>query len=212
MARRGGTFVDSFAGVEISPGLADVTTPATFRNFMRAAALGAGNHWLATSLPRRWDWGYAVRVLGANAGKDGQPFFARGRMIMLAAAARARATSKGGGVNLRISIPAAGLSFHPAQRAAFTRLPQAERMQLDEQFAITMAAAINEAMSGLSSKVSSRRRSATIRLGASARSLIAASKAARSSSLAMRSKLREMRGRAFQRQREVRQARRGGAA
>jgi hypothetical protein len=193
-ARRGR--VDSFAGVELSPDLAAATDPAQFRKFLAFGAVTAGNQWIAEYLPKRWDRLYAMNVLGADGGTDGHPFFSKGRMILGAAAARARAVPHGRGVELRISIPAGWLSAHPRQMAAFKKLPIGERMAMDSAF----QAAISQAITG------GRRSRGSLALGKIDAAALKASRGRAVSSLAVRGKLAAIRARIFAERRAARSA------
>ena len=196
MARRGG-FVNSFAGVELSPGLEEAMSPAGFRNLLTYAAATAGNNWISKWLPKRWDPQYAKTMLGADGGKDGIPFFSRGRLIASAYKARARVRSRGtdllkgsGGVELRITIPGGFLSLHPRQSRAFRSLPVGERMDINDWFEEAVSSAITQSLSGKASRL---KRGVGRRTGL-ARSLMPVVRAARSSkmlssNLALRTRL-----------------------
>ena len=113
----------------------EMTSPAGFRAFIKFGALYAGNMWLSEYLPRRWDRGYAVRILGADTGEDGMPFFKSGKMLKGAATrSRARVSMNGTQGMLVITIPAGYLQFHQKQVKAFKRLPEIERAEIREWF------------------------------------------------------------------------------
>jgi hypothetical protein len=199
--RGGGRVVDSFAGVELSPGLEQSLKPAEFRRFLQLGALTAGNRWLDKWLPMRWNTQYAVNVLGAAPGRDGVPFFHYGRMIQHAASSRARVAARGRSVELQIKIPAMGLNFHAGQRKAFTRLPLPERLDIDQWFAQTIEAAMIAAATGKGSLLGrggKGPRMQRIRLTTTdATALRGMRQNVRASTLARRSALRERSGQAF---------------
>jgi hypothetical protein len=149
--------VSSFAGVELSPGLEEMLHPAGFRNFLSYSAIMAGNQWIATRLPMRFIPDYAIHVLGASPGKDGIPFFSKGRLISKMKEARSVAKAKGRSVELRIVMPAGWLNAHPHQARAFRKLPPVERLELNEWFSDAMQNAIAESFTGKKTTIGSKR-------------------------------------------------------
>jgi hypothetical protein len=157
MARSRGSFVSSFAGVELSPGLEEMLSETGIRTYLRHAGTVAGNNWLIKYLPLRWEPLYARQVLGAQPGRDGVPFFSQGRMILQAAQSRVRTRERARAVELRISIPAGGLAFHPQLRRAFTRLPSNEMADIMAWHAAALKSSVAEAMARKPMKSSLRR-------------------------------------------------------
>jgi hypothetical protein len=208
VARQRRSIVDSFAGVELSPGLAEMLSPAGMKNFLGYAAIVAGNRWIAKWLPKRWDRMYAVNVLRADPGGDGIPFFSKGRMILQAAQARARVRVMGQAAELRITIPAGSLNFHPRQVKAFKTLPPNERLDIQSDYRRGLDLAVREAMRRKASRSSSLAggRSATLSIGQAQRALLRASRERGvRSSLALGQQLASRRAQLFAERRAMRQ-------
>lgn len=120
-----------------------VFTPAGWNTVLREAGIAAGNYWIGSYGPLRWNSGYAQSALGYKPGARKRkrmamgeaPFYSSGDFQAgFNSQARTEATSKKGHASFWIVIPAGRLNFHPEQVASFRRVPARESAAVAREF------------------------------------------------------------------------------
>ena len=148
--------------------------PPEWKRVLRIAAFNAGQAWIDSFLARRWDEGYARRLgYSAKGGRDGLPFYEKGRWIRQAGLARPRVSVNANGVALRIVVPV-GHPLQPMVSRAFRTTTDEEHAFVANAFLASVKQVINR---GVSTQVRSKiggggtMRRWTRRLGASDRAM-----------------------------------------
>lgn len=120
-----------------------VFTQAGWNKVLRDAGVAAGNYWIGSYGPLRWNSGYAQSQLGYRPGKAKRkrmalgeaPFFSTGDfMAGFNSRARTEAVAKKGHASFWVVIPAGRLNFHPTHVAEFRRIPQRESAAVAREF------------------------------------------------------------------------------
>jgi hypothetical protein len=140
----------------LSPKYRAVFTTAGWNSVLRLAAIDAGQYFIATHLPKRWEPLFAINQLGADGGRDGVPFFSTGKMLVSSAMARATATAKAGMVKMQVKTPAGGLNFHPRQKRAFTKITPFELFDVARVFSDAVEQIVERAATGGVSRIGKR--------------------------------------------------------